>query len=153
GAARSVLAVRLTAERPARASLDRLAHEYSLKDHLEAAWAVRPLELVQENDRANVLLGGPGGGPLERLLGRPMDLALFLRLGIAIAAALRRAHQCGLIHKDLKPSHILVDRSAGRVRLTGMGLASRLPRERQAPTPPEFIAGTLPYMAPEQTGR
>ena len=35
----------------------------------------------------------------------------------------------------------------------GFGIASRLPRERQAPDPPEFIAGTLPYMAPEQTGR
>ena len=35
----------------------------------------------------------------------------------------------------------------------GFGIASRLPRERQSPEPPEFIAGTLPYMAPEQTGR
>ena len=41
----------------------------------------------------------------------------------------------------------------GEVRLTGFGIASRLPRERQAPEPPEFIAGTLAYMAPEQTGR
>ena len=39
------------------------------------------------------------------------------------------------------------------MRLTGFGLASRLPRERQAPEPPEFIAGTLAYMSPEQTGR
>ena len=37
--------------------------------------------------------------------------------------------------------------------LTGFGIASRLPRERQAPAPPEVIAGTLAYMAPEQTGR
>ena len=35
----------------------------------------------------------------------------------------------------------------------GFGIASRLPRERQAPAPPESIAGTLAYMAPEQTGR
>ena len=35
----------------------------------------------------------------------------------------------------------------------GFGIASRLPRERQAPAPPEVIAGTLAYMAPEQTGR
>jgi hypothetical protein len=35
----------------------------------------------------------------------------------------------------------------------GFGIASRLPRERQILKPPEFIAGTLPYMAPEQTGR
>ena len=39
------------------------------------------------------------------------------------------------------------------MRLTGFGIASRLPRERQTPAPPETIAGTLAYMAPEQTGR
>ena len=39
------------------------------------------------------------------------------------------------------------------MRLTGFGVASRLSRERQAPEPPEVIAGTLAYMAPEQTGR
>jgi len=153
GALRSVLALRLTAERPARASLDRLAHEHGLKDHLDGAWAVRPLQLVQEEDRAFLWLEDPGGEPLESLLGRPLEVARFLRLGIAIAGALHQAHRCGLIHRDLKPAHILVDGESGQVRLTGLGLASRLPRERQAPAPPEFIAGTLPYMAPEQTGR
>ena len=39
------------------------------------------------------------------------------------------------------------------MRLTGFGIASRLPREHPAPEPPEVIAGTLAYMAPEQTGR
>ena len=46
-----------------------------------------------------------------------------------------------------------MDRASGAVRLTGFGIASRLPRQRQAPDPPEVIAGTLAYMAPEQTGR
>ncbi|WP_352903594.1 AAA family ATPase [Mesorhizobium sp. M1307] len=41
----------------------------------------------------------------------------------------------------------------GKAWLTGFGIASRLRRERQSPEPPEFIAGTLAYMAPEQTGR
>jgi serine/threonine protein kinase len=35
----------------------------------------------------------------------------------------------------------------------GFGIASRFPRERQSPELPEFIAGTLAYMAPKQTGR
>lgn len=48
--------------------------------------------------------------------------------------------------------NILVD-AAGEIRITGFGLASRLPRERQQLEPPEMIAGTLAYMAPEQTGR
>jgi energy-coupling factor transporter ATP-binding protein EcfA2 len=47
----------------------------------------------------------------------------------------------------------LVDDSTSQVWLTGFGIASRLTRERQAAVAPEFIAGTLAYMAPEQTGR
>ena len=50
-------------------------------------------------------------------------------------------HERGLIHKDIKPANVLVDAASGNVRLTGFGIASRLPRERQAPEPPEFIAG------------
>ena len=77
----------------------------------------------------------------------------FLRLAEALASALRGLHERGLIHKDINPANILVNDSTSQVWLTGFGVASRLPRERQAPSPPEFIAGTLPYMAPEQTGR
>ena len=77
----------------------------------------------------------------------------FLRLAVALSGAVGQLHGCGLIHKDIKPANVLVDSATGRVRLTGFGIASRLPRERQSPEPPEFIAGTLAYMAPEQTGR
>jgi serine/threonine protein kinase len=82
-----------------------------------------------------------------------MELTQFLGVAVGLATALSQAHQRGFIHKDLKPAHILVNAVTGQVRLTGFGIASRLPRERQAPEPPEVIAGTLPYMAPEQTGR
>src|SRR3954453_7098176 len=147
----NVLALRLTAESPLSASVDRLVHEYELRDHLERAWAARPLELMRQRDRTLLLLEDPGGEPLERQLGEPMEVPRFLQLAISIAAALRQVHQRGLVHKDLKPGHILVD--GANAYLTGFGLASRLPRERQSPSPPEFVVGTLAYMAPEQTGR
>jgi serine/threonine protein kinase len=70
-----------------------------------------------------------------------------------VASALGKLHQRGLVHKDMKPAHILVNGASGVVRLSGFGIASRLARERQSPHPPETIAGTLAYMAPEQTGR
>jgi PAS domain S-box-containing protein len=150
---RDVLAVLLAAEHPAPAALDRLAHEYSLKDELDSAWAVRPLALERERGRTILVLEDPGGEPLGRLLGAPFELGRFLRLAIGIAAVLGKAHQRGLVHKDLKPTHILVNGATEEVKLTGFGIASRLRRERQAPEPPETIAGTLAYMAPEQTGR
>ena len=153
GGRTAVLAVLPAAERPLPAVLDRLVHEYELRDALDAAWAARPLALSREGGRTALLLEDPGGEPLERLIGAPMDTGRFLRLAIGIVAALGKAHQRGLVHKDVKPANILANCPDGRTRLTGFGIASRLPRQRQAPEPPESIAGTLAYMAPEQTGR
>jgi PAS domain S-box-containing protein len=149
----TVLAVLAAAEHPAPQSLDRLAHEYALKDELDGAWAAKPLELVRDHARTILVLDDPGGEPLTRLVGEAMEVEGFLRLAIAIVAVLGRVHQRGLVHKDVKPANILVNRANAEVRLTGFGIASRRPRERQSPAPPELIAGTLPYMAPEQTGR
>src|SRR5262245_43175104 len=150
---RAVLLVMPAADQPSRSSLDHLTHEYELKDTLDAAWAVRPLELVRDADRTMLVLEDAGGEPLDRLLGAPMQAGRFLRLAIGIAAAVGKLHERGLVHKDIKPANILVNSTTGDVRLTGFGIASRRPRERQSPHPPETIAGTLAYMAPEQTGR
>jgi PAS domain S-box-containing protein len=149
----AVLAVFPAGEHPAPATLDRLAHEYGLKGELDGAWAVRPLKLVREGGRTMLVLEDPGGEPVDRLLGPPLDVSQFLRIAIPVAGALRQMHERGLVHKDIKPANILLDAVSGGVWLTGFGIASRLPREHQAPTPPEVIAGTLAYMAPEQTGR
>ncbi|MEW6341963.1 MAG: AAA family ATPase [Pseudomonadota bacterium] len=153
GGGETLLIARLAVEQPSTASLDRLAHEFQLKEVIDGAWAVRPLELVREGGETLLLLEDPGGEPLERLMGAPMALGRALRLAVGIAAALGKLHQRGLVHKDLKPGHILVNCTDGRPRLTGFGISSQLRRERQAPEPPETLAGTLAYMAPEQTGR
>jgi serine/threonine protein kinase len=76
-----------------------------------------------------------------------------LRIGISLANALGHLHRCGIVHKDIKPANVLANSATGQVWLTGFGIASRVPRERQSPDPPEFLEGTLAYMAPEQTGR
>ncbi|HEY9359085.1 MAG TPA: protein kinase, partial [Xanthobacteraceae bacterium] len=153
GKRRAVLLVAPVADHPSRSSLDRLAHEYELRNELDRLWAVRPLELVRDTGGTILVLEDEGSEPLDRLLGAPMEVGRFLRLAILVAAALGRLHQRGLVHKDIKPANILLNDATGEVRLTGFGIASRIVRERQSPHPPEMIAGTLAYMAPEQTGR
>src|SRR6202023_2577790 len=143
----------VAAEETSLGCVERLEHEYALKTELDADWAARPVALTHHNDRMTLVLEDPGGAPLDRLLGRPLDISHFLRIAIPLAGALRQVHERGLIHKDIKPANILVDAASGGVWLTGVGIASRLPREHQAPAPPGVIAGALAHMAPEQTGR
>ena len=130
----------------------------------------RPRILIEE--RTGLGLGGAAPGPFraERaarrsylkilaaklsmdFLSGPMEMTQFLSVAVGLATALGGLHERELIHKDVKPTNVLVDSATGQVRLIGFGIASRLRREHQPPEPPEFIAGTLPYMAPEQTGR
>src|SRR6266403_92804 len=151
-----VLVVALTAEQPSPQGLRRLEHESSLAASLEHAWAAPPLALTRHKGRTILVLKDPGGEPLDLVLERdqvrPLDLTRVLHIAVGLAAALGQVHRRGLIHKDIKPANVLVD-AADNVWLTGFGIASRLPHERQSPVPIEIIAGTLAYMAPEQTGR
>ena len=140
---------------PAPGSITRLEQTpIALRDELDPAWAARPLGLVRHHGRADARVRGPRRrAPSARLMGQPWEITSFLRVAIGLATALGRLHERGLIHKDVKPANILVNVATGAVWLTGFCIASRLPREHQAPAPPEVIAGTLAYMAPEQTGR
>jgi len=116
---------------PAPGSLQRLEHAYRLREELDPAWAARPLELVRDHGRSMLRFEDPGGELLARLLGQPWEVTAFLRVAIGLAVALGRLHARGLIHNDIKLAHILVNTATGQVWLTGFGIASRLPRERQ----------------------
>jgi PAS domain S-box-containing protein len=149
----SVLLVSTASEHPSPSSIDRIKHAYSLRDELDPAWAVRPLELLDRRGIPALVLDDPGAEFLDGVLRRSPSLEELLRLAIAIAKALGGLHARQLFHRDVKPANVVANVAKSNVWLTGFGLASRLPRYRQAPDPPDVIAGTLAYMAPEQTGR
>src|SRR5258708_27994711 len=68
-----ILLVAPAGEYPSLGSLQRLEHEYALKSDLDAAWAARPVALSRQDDRMALVLEDPGGEPLDRRLGRPLD--------------------------------------------------------------------------------
>jgi PAS domain S-box-containing protein len=168
-----ILVLSPVGQHPKPESLKRLEHEYSLKEELDLKWAARPFAIERHWGRSVLVLEDPGGLPLDQLIGQPgqragtsgnerehrereshhfLDLTFCLRVGISLAGAIDQLHQRGLIHKDIKPANVLVNSTTAQCWLKGFGIASRLPRERQSPAPLEFLAGTLAYIAPEQTG-
>jgi serine/threonine protein kinase len=116
----AVLAVLSASEHPTPGLVDQLAHEYELRDELHGRLLVRPLALVHEHGRTGLLLEDAGDKPPDLLLGRTMEMGRFLRLAAGILAAHRQLRECGLIHKGLKPTNVLVNFATGQVWLTGL---------------------------------
>jgi serine/threonine-protein kinase len=88
------------------------------------------------------------GEPLSGVLKRgPLPLWSAVRVAGQVLDALALAHHNGVVHRDVKPANILVDRH-GTVKLTDFGLAKRFGEPGQ--TDPGIAVGTVYYMAPEQ---
>src|SRR5260370_32932735 len=95
----------VAADESSRGCVERLEHEYALKSELDADWAARPVALTRDNGRMTLLLEDPGGAPLDRLLGRPLEGSHFLRIAIPPAGGLRRVHERGRAPKDIQPAN------------------------------------------------
>jgi len=75
--------------------------------------------------RMTFVLEDPGGETLDRFLSGPMEIIHFLCLAFGLATVLGGLHNRELIHKDVKPTNVLVNPATGQVRLMGFGIASR----------------------------
>ena len=83
----------------------------------------------------------------------PCSLTERLAIAISTTHALSALHAHNLIHKDINSHNILITRDPLRAVIIDFGIAARLdPRVQQSRSINGF-EGTLPYIAPEQTGR
>ncbi len=105
---------------------------------------------VEEGESAFLVMQLIEGETLEDRLQKESPLAAkeVARIGMQIAAGLSAAHDSGLVHRDIKPGNILIEKSTDRVKLTDFGLA-RISDELKL-TKTGMLLGTALYMSPEQ---
>lgn len=139
---------------PRERAIEKLRHEHGILAELDGPSILRPLSLEPCDEGLALVLSRWGDGSLEQALERgPLPVLTALRLGAGIARALGQAHRQGIIHRDVKPQNVLVDAARSSVRLIDFGIATRRAAYASAGAGSEGFAGTLAYMAPEQTGR
>ncbi|MFC2015812.1 SUMF1/EgtB/PvdO family nonheme iron enzyme [Chloroflexota bacterium] len=127
----------------ARATM-RLTHRHIVRTH----------NVFQEGENYYIAMEYMAGGSLEERLreGGPLPVDEALRVAAEVCEGLACAHEERVVHCDLKPANILFDVS-GRAKVADFGIAhvSGEMLTRSWMTPAGFVAGTLPYMSPEQT--
>jgi serine/threonine-protein kinase len=110
-----------------------------------------PIHSVESHDElAFFVMGYVDGDTLgERVRRRgPMPAHEVMRLIQEVAWALAHAHACGVVHRDVKPDNILLERGSGRAMVTDFGIAHL----SHGPSTPSqgTVVGTPRYMSPEQ---
>src|SRR4029077_16044128 len=132
-----------------------LAKKRFAREAQAAAAVVHPnvlaIHQVQANERLPFLVMPlvAGESVAERLTARgTLELKETLRIGMQAAAGLAAAHEQGLVHRDVKPANILLEKGVERAVLTDFGLARAA--DDATLTRWGIIAGTPQYMSPEQ---
>lgn len=146
---------------PSVADLARLRREYALAQRLDDQHVLRPSRLIEHAGRHGLLYDDPAlDGALtlrQRLRAGPLDQAAVIRIALDLVDALQHLHAHGLIHRNLGPGQVLLLTGAGermgQVRITDLGLAAEIERERPLVQKAELIEASLATLAPELTGR
>jgi serine/threonine-protein kinase len=113
--------------------------------------SVVPIYRVNSNEeRPYIAMAFVDGHSLQDCVSSdgPLETREIVRISMQVADGLAAAHRQGLVHRDVKPANILMEKDVNRVMITDFGLARAI--DDVAMTQSGCLAGTPNYMSPEQ---
>ncbi|OKH37344.1 serine/threonine protein kinase [[Phormidium ambiguum] IAM M-71] len=143
-------------EYPTFSELVQFSNQYTIAKNLHQPGIIQTYSLEPYRNGYALVMEDFGGISLKEwaLKGEnALSLSEFLVLAIALCNALDILYRERIIHKDIKPTNILINPTTKQVKLIDFSIASLLPRETQTLLNPNVLEGTLAYISPEQTGR
>ncbi|MGV0108461.1 Serine/threonine-protein kinase PknK [Nostoc sp. DSM 114160] len=140
---------------PSFSELLSFRNQYTIAKNLDSPLIVQTYNLEPYQNGYALVMEDFGGISLKewKLTGNLQSLQEFLEIAIALCDTLNLLYHERIIHKDIKPSNILINPETKQVKLIDFSIASLLPRETQTLVNPNVLEGTLAYISPEQTGR
>ena len=129
-------------------ALERFRREVKLTRRIQHKNVARMFDIGEYKGEKFLTMELVDGEPLTRLIGEPMEWPRLKAIAEQICAGLSAAHQTGVVHRDLKPDNVLLERSTERVVITDFGIARG--GDDPSVTQVGSVVGTPRYMAPEQ---
>lgn len=140
-------------EHPDPAEFSAFRHEYDILQRLQADGIVRALAFGRLGGSPAIVFEDTGAVPLHLACSGGLPFSEAIDVMISATEALGEVHQAGIVHRDIKPQNIVINRETGKLQIIDFGSASELARLTSAVSLNRSIDGTLAYVSPEQTGR
>ncbi|MCP4131784.1 MAG: serine/threonine-protein kinase PknK [bacterium] len=149
-----VLVTIMNIARSSRSGIARFKQENEQIGALNIEGILKTEEIKEEQQEFVLVQEKFGDGDLKEYMGgNPLSIREFLDIGMEISRILGELHKNKIIHKDIRPRNILIDRQTGEIRLTGFGIGMELTHEWEDIYNETIIREILPYISPERTGR
>ena len=144
----------LNCKYPTFSKLINFRNQYTIAKNLDLPGLVKPLALEHYSNSLALVMEDFGGISLsEYIAQQALNIEAFLQIALALCQILEGLYRHRVIHKDIKPSNILIHPDSKQIKLIDFSISSLLPRETQVLQNPNILEGTLAYLSPEQTGR
>lgn len=139
---------------PSSEDIGRLSHEYEVTKDLNLRGILRPYALYKVKGTLALIFEDVDGQSLKALIrSKRLSIREFLDLAILLVETLGKLQQNKVIHKNINPANIIINRKTAEVKLADFSMASVLPQEDPRIISPTGMRGDFAYISPEQTGR